>query len=168
MINQSNKVLNTNITKLVNKDYQYGFSTNIEKDIIEKGLTEQTVRLISHKKQEPNFLLEFRLKAYKKWQQMSEPEWAYLKFPEINYQNIIYYSAPKSPKKLKNLDEVDPELLKTFEKLGISLTEQKRLANVAIDAVFDSVSIGTTFQKELSKSGVIFLHCLKRYMTIQN
>jgi Fe-S cluster assembly protein SufB len=141
MINQSNKVLNTNITKLVNKTYQYGFSTNIEKEIIEKGLNEQTVKLISQKKQEPEFLLKFRLKAYKKWKQMQEPEWAYLKFPQINYQDIVYYSAPK---------------LKTFEKLGISLTEQKRLANVAIDAVFDSVSIGTTFKEELSKHGVIF------------
>ena len=101
MINQSNKVLNTNITKLVNKTYQYGFSTNIEKDIIEKGLNEQTVRLISEKKQEPSFLLEFRLKAYRKWKQMSEPNWAYLKFPQINYQDIIYYSAPKSQKNLK-------------------------------------------------------------------
>ena len=156
MINKSNKILNTNITKLVSKDYQYGFSTNIEKDIIEKGLNEQTVRLISEKKKEPEFLLTFRLKAYKKWKQMSEPEWPYLKFPQINYQDVTYYSAPKSPKKLKNLDEVDPELLKTFEKLGISLTEQKRLANVAIDAVFDSVSIGTTFQDELSKCGIIF------------
>ena len=156
MINKSNKILNTNITKLVSKDYQYGFSTNIEKDIIEKGLNEQTVRLISKKKKEPEFLLTFRLKAYKKWKQMSEPEWPYLKFPQINYQDVTYYSAPKSPKKLKNLDEVDPELLKTFEKLGISLTEQKRLANVAIDVVFDSVSIGTTFQDELSKCGIIF------------
>ncbi len=156
MVNQSNKVLNTNITKLVNKTYQYGFSTNIEKDIIEKGLSEQTVQLISKKKKEPKFLLEFRLKAYKKWKQMSEPEWAYLKFPQIDYQNIIYYSAPKSQKKLKDLNEVDPELLKTFEKLGISLNEQKRLSNVAIDAVFDSVSIATTFQEELSKCGVIF------------
>ena len=156
MVNQSNKVLNTNITKLVNKTYQYGFSTTIEKDIIKKGLNEQTVRLISLKKQEPKFLLDFRLKAYKKWTQLSEPEWAYLKFPQINYQDIVYYSAPKSQKKLNNLDEVDPELLKTFEKLGISLTEQKRLANVAIDAVFDSVSIGTTFQDELIKDGVIF------------
>ena len=156
MINQSNKVLNTNITKLVNKTYQYGFSTSIEKDIIEKGLNEQTVRLISNKKEEPSFLLNFRLKAYKKWKQLNEPEWAYLKFPQINYQDIVYYSAPKSQKKLKNLDEVDPELLETFEKLGISLTEQKRLANVAVDAVFDSVSIGTTFQDELAKSGVIF------------
>ena len=156
MVNQSNKVLNKNITKLVNKTYQYGFSTNIEKDIIEKGLSEQTVQLISKKKNEPEFLLEFRLKAYKKWKQMVEPEWAYLKFPEIDYQDIIYYSAPKSQKKLKDLNEVDPELLKTFEKLGIPLNEQKRLANVAVDAVFDSVSIATTFQEDLSKAGVIF------------
>jgi len=156
MINQSNKTLNTNITKLVNKTYQYGFSTKIDKEIIEKGLNEQVIRLISKKKQEPQFLLEFRLKAYEKWKKMTHPEWAYLKFPQINYQDIVYYSAPKVQKKLNNLDEVDPKLLKTFEKLGISLTEQKRLTNVAIDAVFDSVSIGTTFQKELSKSGVIF------------
>jgi Fe-S cluster assembly protein SufB len=156
MVNQSNKTLNTNITKLVNQTYQYGFSTSIEKDIIEKGLSEKTIQLISKKKRETNFLLEFRLKGYKKWKQMSEPEWAYLKFPQIDYQDIIYYSAPKSQKKLKDLNEVDPELLKTFEKLGISLTEQKRLANVAIDVVFDSVSIGTTFKEELSKYGVIF------------
>ena len=156
MVNQSNKILNTNITKLVSKDYKYGFSTNIEKEIIEKGLNEETVKLISQKKKEPEFLLKFRLKAFKKWKQMSEPEWAYLKFPQIDYQDIIYYSAPKSQKKLKDLSEVDPELLKTFDKLGISLNEQKRLANVAVDVVFDSVSIGTTFQEELSKSGVIF------------
>jgi Fe-S cluster assembly protein SufB len=156
MVNQSNKTLNTNITKLVNQKYQYGFSTSIEKDIIEKGLNEKTIQLISQKKKETRFLLEFRLKAYKKWKQMDEPEWAYLKFPQIDYQNIIYYSAPKSQKKLKDLNEVDPELLKTFEKLGISLTEQKRLANVAIDVVFDSVSIGTTFKEELNKVGVIF------------
>jgi len=156
MVNQSNKVLNTNITKLVNQDYQYGFSTTIEKDIIEKGLSEKTIYLISQKKQETEFLLNFRLKAFKKWKQMSQPEWAYLKFPEIDYQDIIYYSAPKTQKKLKDLNEVDPELLKTFEKLGISLTEQKRLANVAIDAVFDSVSVATTFQAELTKYGVIF------------
>jgi Fe-S cluster assembly protein SufB len=156
MVNQSNKVLNTNITNLVNQTYQYGFSTNIEKDIIEKGLNEKTIQLISKKKTDTQFLLKFRLKAYKKWKQMSEPNWAYLKFPEIDYQDIIYYSAPKSQKKLKNLSEVDPELLETFEKLGISLSEQKRLANVAIDAVFDSVSIATTFQDELSKYGVIF------------
>jgi len=156
MNNQSNKILNTDITNLVNQTYQYGFSTNIEKDIIEKGLNEKTIHLISQKKKETKFLLEFRLKAYKKWKQMSEPEWAYLKFPQIDYQEIIYYSAPKSQKKLKDLSEVDPELLRTFEKLGISLTEQKRLANVAVDAVFDSISIGTTFQEELNKHGVIF------------
>ena len=156
MVNQSNKTLNKNITKLVNQKYQYGFSTNIEKDIIEKGVNEKTVRLISQKKKETDFLLEFRLKAYKKWKQMSEPEWAYLKFLQIDYQDIIYYSAPKYQKKLKDLSEVDPELLQTFEKLGISLTEQKRLANVAMDIVFDSVSIGTTFQEELNKYGVIF------------
>lgn len=156
MVNPSNKVLNKNITNLVNQSYQYGFSTSIEKDIIEKGLNEQTIYLISQKKKETKFLLDFRLKAFKKWKRMSEPEWAYLKFPQIDYQDIIYYSAPKSQKKLKDLNEVDPELLKTFEKLGISLSEQKRLANVAVDAVFDSVSIGTTFKEELSKYGVIF------------
>jgi Fe-S cluster assembly protein SufB len=156
MVNQSNKTLNKNISKLVNQTYQYGFSTTIEKDIIEKGLNEKTIKLISQKKKETNFLLNFRLKAYKKWKQMVEPEWAYIKFPQIDYQDIIYYSAPKSQKKLKDLSEVDPELIKTFEKLGISLTEQKRLANVAMDVVFDSVSIGTTFQKELQKYGIIF------------
>lgn len=156
MINQSNKVLNKNITKLVNQTYQYGFSTKIEKEIIEKGLNEKTIELISKKKKETPFLLKFRLKAYQKWKQMSEPNWAYLKFPEIDYQNIIYYSAPKFQKKVKNLNEVDPELIATFEKLGISLNEQKRLANVAVDAVFDSVSIATTFQEELKKEGVIF------------
>jgi Fe-S cluster assembly protein SufB len=156
MVQKSNKLVNKDITKLVNKTYQYGFSTNIEKDIIEAGLTEETVKLISRKKKEPEFLLKFRLKAYKKWKQMSTPTWAYLKFPEIDYQDIIYYSAPKSQKKLKDLSEIDPELLKTFDRLGISLNEQKRLANVAVDAVFDSVSIGTTFQEELSKVGVIF------------
>jgi Fe-S cluster assembly protein SufB len=102
MVNQSNKVLNTNITKLVNQTYQYGFSTNIEKDIIEKGLNEKTIQLISQKKKNQIFI-KFRLKAYKKWKQMSEPEWAYLKFPQIDYQDIIYYSAPKSQKKLKDL-----------------------------------------------------------------
>ena len=156
MINQSNKVINNSLTKLVNKSYQYGFSTNIEKEIIEKGLNEQTIKLISSKKNEPDFLLKFRLKAYKKWQTMNTPEWAQLKFPSIDYQSIVYYSAPKSQKKLKDLSEVDSELLKTFEKLGISLTEQKRLANVAIDAVFDSVSIATTFKEELAEYGVIF------------
>ena len=156
MANQSNKTLNTNITKLVNQPYKYGFSTTIEKDIIEKGLNEKTICLISKKKKESPFLLNFRLKAYKRWKEMKTPEWSQLKFPEINYQDIVYYSAPKQKKKLKSLDEVDKELLETFEKLGISLTEQKRLTNVAVDAVFDSVSIATTFKEELAEYGVIF------------
>ena len=156
MINQSNKTLNTNITKLVNQPYKHGFTTTIEKDIIEKGLNEDIIRLISEKKKEPNFLLKFRLKAYKKWKQMKCPQWAQLKFSEIDYQDIIYYSAPKTKKKLNSLDEVDPELLKTFEKLGISLDEQKRLTNVAVDVVFDSVSVATTFKEELAEYGIIF------------
>lgn len=156
MSNQDNKSLNTDIIKLVNQPYKYGFSTKIEKDIIEKGLNEDIIRLISKKKNEPKFLLEFRLKAYKKWKQMKCPKWARLYFSEINYQDIIYYSAPIIPNKLNSLDEVDPKLLETFEKLGISLSEQKRLTNVAVDAVFDSLSIGTTFKKELSEAGVIF------------
>ncbi len=155
-MNQSNKTLNNKITKLVNQPYKYGFSTTIEKDIIEKGLNEKVIRLLSKKKNEPKFLLEFRLKAYKKWNEMSCPQWPQLKFSEIDYQDVIYYSAPKIKKKLNSLDEVDPELLETFNKLGISLTEQKRLTNVAVDAVFDSVSIATTFKKELAEYGVIF------------
>jgi Fe-S cluster assembly protein SufB len=156
MINQSNKTLNTNITKLVNQPYKYGFSTTIEKDIIEKGLNEKIIRLISQKKNEPIFLLNFRLKAYKKWKQMRCPEWAQLKLSEIDYENIIYYSAPKSKNQLASLDEVDPKLLEMFEKLGISLNEQKRLANVAVDVVFDSVSLGTTFKQELAEQGILF------------
>ena len=156
MNNQSNKILDTNITKLVNQPYKYGFSTDIEKDIIEKGLNENVVRLISKKKNEPEFLLEFRLKAFKKWKKMQCPSWAQLKFSEIDYQDVIYYSAPKAKKNLNSLDEVDPELLETFEKLGISLNEQKRLTNVAVDAVFDSVSVATTFKEELAEYGVIF------------
>ena len=156
MPNQSDKILNSNITKLVNQPYKYGFSTQIEKDNIEKGLNESTIRLISKKKNEPEFLLDFRLKAYQKWKQMKCPKWAQLKFSEIDYQEIIYYSAPIKNKKLNSLDEVDPELLKTFDKLGISLSEQKRLTNVAVDVVFDSVSIATTFKEELAEHGVIF------------
>lgn len=156
MYNQSNKILDTNIAQLTNQTYQYGFSTIVEKDIIAKGLNEKTIRLISLKKKEDDFLLSFRLKAYKKWKQLIEPSWPYLKFPEINYQNIIYYSAPKRKHKLKSLEEVNPELIKTFEKLGIPLSEQKKLTGVAVDVVFDSVSIATTFQDELSEHGIIF------------
>nr|YP_010277241.1 sufB protein [Thalassionema nitzschioides]UHY40764.1 sufB protein [Thalassionema nitzschioides] len=165
MNNKSNKTINENLTNLVNKNYEYGFSTNIEKDIIEKGLNEQTIKLISSKKNEPIFLLEFRLKAYQKWKIMQEPEWANLKIPMIDYQNIVYYSAPKIKKKLKDLNDIDSQLLETFEKLGISLTEQKRLNNVAIDAVFDSVSITTTFQEELSEYGIIFTSMSEAILT---
>ena len=156
MSEKSNKVLDKNLTKLVNQPYKYGFSTNIEKDRIEKGLNEDIVRLISQKKNEPAFMLNFRLKAFRQWKKLQAPTWAQLKIPKIDFQDVTYYSAPKFKKKLNSLDEVDPELLETFEKLGISLTEQKRLTNVAVDAVFDSVSIGTTFKKELAEYGVIF------------
>jgi len=156
MINPSNKILNKNINELVNQSYKYGFSTTIEKEIIERGLNEKVIRLISRKKKEPDFLLRFRLKSFNKWKSMIFPKWGKIKFSEIDYQNIVYYSAPKIKKKINSLNEIDPELKKTFEKLGISLTEQKRLSNVAVDAVFDSVSVATTFKEKLAKSNVIF------------
>lgn len=146
----------TKFYNLLNQPYKYGFETKIETEQIKPGLNEETVRLISMKKNEPNFMLDFRLKAFKKWQSMKEPEWSILEYNKPRYQDIIYYSAPKKKPKLNSLEEVDPELRATFDKLGISLTEQKRLSNVAIDAVFDSVSIATTFQKDLAKAGVIF------------
>ncbi len=136
-------------------DYKYGFVTDIETDAIPKGLSQETVRLISEKKNEPSFLLDFRLKAFDRFQQMQEPNWAKLRYGPIDYQDICYYSAPKKKQSLKSLDELDPEMLKTFERLGIPLDEQKRLANVAVDVVFDSVSIGTTFQKTLQEAGVV-------------
>ena len=144
------------IETLVNKEYQYGFVTEIDTDTIPPGLTEETVRLISKKKEEPEWLLEWRLKAFRRWQTMTEPRWPNVTYEPIDYQAHTYYSAPKSVKPLQSLDEVDPELLKTYEKLGISLTEQKRLAGVAVDAIFDSVSVGTTMKSELAKAGVIF------------
>jgi Fe-S cluster assembly protein SufB len=145
------------VQALVNQPYKYGFVTQIESDTIPRGLSEDVVRMISAKKNEPEFMLEFRLKAYRQWLKMAEPDWAHVSYPKINFQDIIYYSAPKqAKKKLDNLDEVDPELLATFEKLGIPISEQKRLSNVAVDAVFDSVSIATTFRKDLAKVGVIF------------
>jgi Fe-S cluster assembly protein SufB len=136
-------------------DYKYGFVTDIETDSIPKGLSEDTVRLISQKKGEPEFMLDFRLKAYKTLLHMQEPRFANINYPKIDYQNICYYSAPKSKPKLENLSDVDPKLLETFEKLGIPLDEQKRLANVAVDVVFDSVSIATTFKKKLEEAGVV-------------
>ena len=141
---------------LVNQPYKYGFVTDIETDTIPRGLSEDVIRVISAKKNEPEFMLEFRLKAYRQWLKMTEPDWASVGYPEIDYQNIIYYSAPKQSAKKKSLDEVDPTLLETFEKLGIPLSEQKRLANVAVDAIFDSVSVATTFKEKLAEEGVIF------------
>jgi Fe-S cluster assembly protein SufB len=135
--------------------YKYGFTTDIETESIPKGLSEETIRLISAKKEEPAFLLEFRLKAFQKWKEMEAPSWANVQFPSIDYQDICYYSAPKKKQKLDSLDQVDPELLKTLERLGVPVDEQKQLTNVAIDIVFDSVSLGTTFQKELQKAGVV-------------
>ena len=149
--------MSATVKNLVNQPYKYGFITDIESDTIDRGLNEDVIRLISSKKNEPEFMLEFRLKAYRQWLQMTEPEWAHVGYPPIDYQNIIYYSAPKQEKKkLNSLDEVDPTLLETFEKLGIPLSEQKRLSNVAVDAIFDSVSIATTFKEKLGEAGVIF------------
>lgn len=144
------------LEEVVNADYKYGFVTDIETDDAPIGLTEETVRFISAKKEEPEWMLEWRLKAFRDWQKMPEPQWANVHFPKVDFQNIIYYSAPKQKVTLNSLDEVDPELLKTFEKLGISLDEQKRLSNVAIDVVFDSVSVKTTFQETLKEKGIIF------------
>ena len=136
--------------------YKYGFSTNIEVDKAPKGLDEEVIKLISLKKDEPSWMLEWRLDAYRKWLKMERPSWSKVNFPEIDFQEIHYYAAPKQKKKLNSLDEVDPELLKTYEKLGIPLNEQKMLAGVAVDVVFDSVSVATTFKEKLAESGVIF------------
>ncbi len=147
----------SDIELLANREYKYGFVTDIETESIPVGLSEDTVRLISSKKNEPEWMLEFRLKAYRHWLKMTEPDyWANFAYPRINFQDIIYYSAPKQKIKKKSLDEVDPELLSTFAKLGIPLSEQKMLANVAVDAVFDSVSVATTYKEKLKKAGVIF------------
>jgi Fe-S cluster assembly protein SufB len=135
--------------------YPYGFITDIETETFPKGLSEETIRAISAKKEEPQFLLDFRLKAYHKWKQMLPPVWPNVKFDPIDFQEIRYYSAPKKKQTLESLDEVDPEILKTFERLGIPLDEQKRLTNVAVDVVFDSVSLGTTFHKTLEEAGVV-------------
>ncbi len=142
----------------IEKDYKYGFVTDIESDAFPKGLSEETVRAISAKKNEPAWMLEFRLKGYQQWLKMTEPSWADLKYPKIDYQNISYYSAPKAKagNKPESLDELDPELIKTFERLGIPLSEQKRISGVAVDAVFDSVSVGTTHKDVLEKYGVVF------------
>jgi Fe-S cluster assembly protein SufB len=144
------------IQKVTEQDYKYGFTTDIESDAAPKGLNEDIVRFISAKKKEPEWMLDLRLKAYRYWLKLEEPVWQNFSYPKIDYNEIIFYSAPKEKIKLDSLDQVDPELLKTFEKLGISLTEQKRLTGVAVDAVFDSVSIATTFKEQLKEKGVIF------------
>lgn len=144
------------IDQVVSQEYKYGFTTNIEMETAPVGLTEDTIHFISAKKNEPIWMLEYRLKAYKHWLTLPEPNWQNFNYPKVNYQDIIFYAAPKEKIKLDSLDQVDPELLKTFEKLGISLTEQKRLTGVAVDAVFDSVSIATTFKDQLKEKGIIF------------
>ncbi|MFP4555322.1 MAG: Fe-S cluster assembly protein SufB [Bacteroidales bacterium] len=152
MSNDQDKIL----SDVTNQDYKFGFVTNIENESIAKGLSEDVVKIISAKKGEPEWMLEFRLKAYRHWKTMEMPQWAHLNIPEINYQDIIYYSAPKQKAKLESLDEVDPELLDTFNKLGIPLEEQKMLSGVAVDAVMDSVSVKTTFRETLAEQGIIF------------
>ncbi|HWQ95224.1 MAG TPA: Fe-S cluster assembly protein SufB [Gammaproteobacteria bacterium] len=148
--------MSTTLQNLVNQPYKHGFVTEIESDVLPKGLNEDVIRLISKKKNEPEWMLEFRLNAYRHWLTMQEPAWANVHYPKIDFQDISYYSAPKPKKKLASLDEVDPELLRTFEKLGIPLHEQKALAGVAVDVVFDSVSVVTTYKAKLAEAGVIF------------
>ncbi len=140
----------------LNSEYKYGFYTDIETEDFPKGINEDIVRLISGKNNEPEWLLEYRLKAFRYWLTLKEPKWAHLHYPKIDFQDIYYHAAPKAKQKLESIDDVDPELIATFEKLGIPLTEQKRISGVAVDAVFDSVSVGTTHQKELEELGVIF------------
>ena len=144
------------LEELTSKEYEHGWTSNIEADSAPKGLSEDIVKFISAKKNEPAWLLEWRLKAFRQWAKMKEPRWPNVTYPAINYQDIIYYSAPKQSAKAKSMEEIDPELIKTFEKLGISLTEQKRLTGIAVDAVIDSVSVATTFKETLGEMGIIF------------
>jgi Fe-S cluster assembly protein SufB len=148
--------MSSSIDSLVNREYQYGFVTDVEADTIPPGLSEDVIRLISAKKDEPAWLLDWRLKAYRRWLTMKEPHWPNVSYEPIDYQSQSYYSAPKSVTPLQSLDEVDPELLRTYEKLGIPLNEQKFLSGVAVDAIFDSVSVGTTMKKELGELGIVF------------
>jgi Fe-S cluster assembly protein SufB len=148
--------MSSSVETLVNKEYKYGFVTNIESDLAPMGLNEDIIRLISAKKDEPEWLLEWRLKAYRGWLKMSEPHWSNVKYDPIDYQSIRYYAAPKTTRPLGSLDDVDPKLLETYEKLGIPLSEQKLLAGVAVDAIFDSVSVGTTYKAKLAEQGIIF------------
>ena len=144
------------VSEIIKQEYKHGFVTDIESETVPKGLNEDIVRLISAKKNEPEFMLEWRLQAFRHWQTMQEPEWAHVHYPKIDFQDLYYYSAPKVREKLDSLDEVDPKLLETYNKLGIPLEEQKMLSGVAVDAVFDSVSVVTTFREKLAKEGIIF------------
>ena len=144
------------LEEVTSGDYKYGFTSNLEMDTIPKGLSEEVVRIISAKKEEPEFMLKFRLEAFEKWKKMDMPDWAYLKIPPIDFQEIIYYAAPKKKPELESLDQVDPDLLETFNKLGIPLEEQKMMTGVAVDAVIDSVSVKTTFKDTLAEKGIIF------------
>lgn len=144
------------LQQLVNKPYKHGFVTDIESDVAPRGLNEETIRLISSKKNEPEWLLDFRLKAYQKWLTMTEPTWPNVKYPKIDFQDISYYAAPKPKKKLASMDEVDPELLRTFDKLGIPMHERAALAGVAVDVIFDSVSVATTYKEKLAEVGILF------------
>ncbi len=150
----------TDIESLINREYKYGFVTDIETDSAPPGLSEEIVRMISSKKQEPDWLLEWRLKALRRFLELveseHEPGWSMVRYPKIDYQKIIYYSAPKPRQQLESLDQVDPDLLATYDKLGISLAEQERLSGVAVDAIFDSVSVATTYKAELEKQGIFF------------
>ncbi len=148
--------MSSQVESLVNREYRYGFVTDIEADIAPIGLNEDVIRMISAKKNEPAFMLEWRLKAFRGWQKMTEPHWANITYPPIDYQSLSYYAAPKTKTPLGSLDEVDPKLLETYQKLGIPLTEQKLLAGVAVDAIFDSVSVGTTYKAKLAEKGIIF------------
>src|ERR1035437_381537 len=151
-MNEKDNILN----EVTQNEYKFGFVTDIEMDTIPKGLNEDIVRIISAKKNEPEFMLEWRLKAYRHWQTMKMPHWAHLTIPEIHYQDIIFYAAPKQQAKYASMDEVDPELIATFDKLGIPLEERKHLAGVAVDAVIDSISVKTTFRETLAEMGIIF------------
>lgn len=152
MAEEQDKILE----EVTGSEYKYGFVTNVETETIPKGLNEDIIRMISEKKGEPDWMLEFRLKAFRHWQTMEMPKWAHLEIPEINYQDIIYYAAPKQNAKLNSLDDVDPEIKATFDKLGIPLDEQKVLAGVAVDAIMDSTSVKTTFRETLAEQGIIF------------
>ena len=147
--------MNTTLNEIVDKEYKHGFVSNIDSEILDKGLNVKTIQEISKKKNEPDWLLDFRLEAFEKWLKMTEPKWANVNYNKIDYQDISYFSAPKKPK-LKSMDEVDPELIRTFDKLGVPMNERAALAGVAVDVIFDSVSVATTYKEKLKEHGVIF------------